>query len=165
MASKDGRVWEEVPPQLRAKATRFFEEKQRKEQKRVARFGPVRPQMSSIVWEGDRIVAVRNRIYRSSRWKFFSDFLRDYVPEVIGMDWAKAEAAKPEADRHPIIIWRAQAVAYMNALQPPPDGSRAALPSGALAAYNCFAYDLYIVDDNGGLDEELLQRLKIKEQF
>jgi hypothetical protein len=165
MASKDGRVWGEVPPQLRAKATRFFEEKQRKEQERVARFGQVRPQMSSIVWEGDRIVAVRNRIYRSSRWKFFSDFLRDYVPEVLGMDWAKAEAAKPEADRHPIIIWRAQAAAYMNAQPPQPDGSRAALPSGALAAYNCFAYDLYIVDDNGGLDEELLQRLKIKEQF
>src|SRR5258707_14963954 len=58
MASKDGRVWGEVPPQLRAKARRFFEEKQRKEQERVARFGQVRPQMSSIVWEGDRIVAV-----------------------------------------------------------------------------------------------------------
>jgi hypothetical protein len=53
----------------------------------------------------------------------------------------------------------------MNAQPPHPDGSRAALPSGALAAYNCFAYDLYIVDDNGGLDQELLHRLKIGDQF
>jgi hypothetical protein len=43
--------------------------------------------------------------------------------------------------------------------------SRAALPCGALAAYTCFAYDLYVVDDNGGLDNELLQRLKNREMF
>jgi hypothetical protein len=141
---------------------RLFEEKQRKEQERVARFGQVRPQISNVVRQGERIVAVRNRIYRSARWNFFSDFLRDYVPEVLGVDWCNAEAAKPEADRHPIITWRPQAATYMNAQ---PDGSRAALPSGAVGAYNCFAYDLYIVDDNGGLDEELLQRLKLRDQF
>ncbi len=53
----------------------------------------------------------------------------------------------------------------MNAQPAQPDGSRVALPSGALAAYNCFAYDLYVVDDNGGLDDELLQRLKNREEF
>jgi hypothetical protein len=165
MASKDGRVWKEAPQELRAKAMELFEEKQRKEQERVARFGRVRPQISNVVWEGDRIVAVRNRIYRSDRWKFFPDFLRDYVPEVLGIDWCKAEAAKPEAKRHPIVTLRAQAAAYMNAQPPQPDGSRAALPCGAVGAYNCFAYDLYIVDDNGGLDEELLQRLKERDLF
>jgi hypothetical protein len=165
MASKDGRVWKEAPPELRAKAMRVFEEKQCKEQKRVARFGQVRPQISTVVWQGQRIVAVRNRIYRSDRWKFFPDFLRDYVPEVLGIDWCKAEAAKPEAERHPIITWRAQGAAYMNAQPPQPDGSRAALSCGALAAYNCFAYDLYVVDDNGGLDKELLQRLKNRDLF
>jgi hypothetical protein len=35
MASKDGRVWNEAPPELRAKAIRLFGEKQRKEQERV----------------------------------------------------------------------------------------------------------------------------------
>ncbi len=165
MASKDGRVWKDAPPELRAKAIRMFDEEQRKEQDRVSRFGQVRPQQSNIVWKGDRIVAVRNRIYRSARWKFFPDFLRDYVPGVLGANWWGAEAAKPEADRHPIVNWRALGAAYMNAQPPQPDGSRAAVPSGALAAYNCFAYDLYIVDDNGGLDAELLHRLKIRDQF
>src|ERR1035438_1726140 len=46
MASKDGMVWKEAPPELREKATKVFEEKQRKEQERVARFGQIRPQMS-----------------------------------------------------------------------------------------------------------------------
>jgi hypothetical protein len=111
------------------------------------------------------MMTVLNRIYYSDRWRFFSDFLRDYVPEILGIDYCKAEAAKAEAERHPIITWRAQGAAYMNAQPAQPDGSQVAFPCGALAAYNCFAYDLYVVDDNGGLDEELLQRLKNRVLF
>jgi hypothetical protein len=164
MASKDGKVWKEAPPALSAKAMKVFEEKQRKEQERVARFGQIRPQMS-VVHQGQRLVVVRNRVYHSSKWKFFLDFLRDYAPQVLGLEWCKAEAAKPEAKRHPIITWRAEGTAYMNAQPAQPDGSRVALPCGAFAAYNCFAYDLYVVDDNGGLDDEFLQRLKNRKLF
>jgi hypothetical protein len=165
MASKDGMVWKEAPPDLHAKAAGVFEENQRKEHGRTARFGQIRPQISTV-WQGRRMVAVRNRIYHSNKWKFFPDFLRDYVPEVLGLDWCKAEAAKPETERHPIITWRVQGAEFMNAQPTQPDGSRAvASPSGAWAAYNCFAYDLYVVDDNGGLDDVLLQRLKNREQF
>jgi hypothetical protein len=55
MASKDGKVWKEAPPKLREKAMRVFEEKQRKEQERVARFGRIRPQIS-VVHQGQRMV-------------------------------------------------------------------------------------------------------------
>lgn len=164
MASKDGMVWKEATPELREKAMKVFEEKQRKEQERVARFGQIRPQIS-VVHQGQRMVTVRNRIYYSDKWKFFPDFLRDYVPQVLGVEWCKAEASRPEAERHPIITWRAQGAAYTNAQPAQPDGSRVALPCGALAAYTCFAYDLYVVDDNGGLDDEFLQRLKNRELF
>lgn len=166
MASKDGMVWKEAPPQLSEKAMRVFEEKQRKEQERVARFGQISPQIS-LVWHGQRWVAVRNRIFykESEKWKYFPDFLRDYVPEVLGLEWCKAEAAKPAAERHPIITWRAQGQAYMNAQPAQPDGSRIALPSGELAAYTNFAYDLYVVDHNGDLDADLLQRLKNPAEF
>jgi hypothetical protein len=164
MVSKDGREWKEAPPELRAKAMGVFEEKRRLEQERVARFGQIRPQISTV-WQGQRMVAVRNRFYRSDKWKFCSDFLRDYVPEVLGIDWCKAEAAKPEAECHPVITWRAEGARYLNAQPAQPDGSRVALPCGALAAYTCFAYDLYVVDDNGGLDDELLQRLKNRDMF
>jgi hypothetical protein len=164
MASKDGTVWKEATPELREKAMKVFEEKQRKERERVARFGQIRPQMS-VVHQGQRLVVVRNRFYHSDKWKFFPDFLRDYVPQALGLEWCKAEAAKPEAERHPIITWRAVGAAHMNAQPAQPDGSRVALPCGAFAAYNCFAYDLYVVDDNGGLDDEFLQRLKNRELF
>lgn len=166
MASKDGKVWRAAPPKLHDKAMRLFQEKQRKEQERLARFGKIRPQIS-MVWQGQRWVAVRNKLFykEADKWKYFPDFLRDYVPEVFGLEWCKSEAAKPEAQRHPIIAWRAQGHAYMNAQPAQPDGSRVALPSGALAAYTNFAYDLYVVHDNGGLDEDLLERLKNPAQF
>jgi hypothetical protein len=164
MASKDGIEWKEATPELREKAMKVFEEKRRKEQERVAHFGLIRPQIS-VVHQDQRMVTVRKRIYYSDKWKFFPDFLRDYVPQVLGLEWCKAEASKPEEERHPIITWRAQGAAYMNAQPAQPDGSRVALPCGALAAYTCFAYDLYVVDDNGGLDDEFLQRLKNRELF
>lgn len=149
----------QAPAEVRAKAVRFFEEQQRKERDRVIRFGQVRPQIS-MRFKGQRVVAVGSKIYHSDKWKFFADFLRDYVPEVFGIEWCRAEAAKPEAERHPVITWRALGARHMNALPPQPDGSRFGLPSGAAAAFRCFAYDLYVVDNNGGLDPTLLERLK-----
>jgi len=164
MASKDGHSWGEVPPGLREKAAALFEETRHKEQERVRRFGHVRPQISIAAF-GQRTVAVGGRIYGSDKWKFFSDFLRDYVVEILGVEWCKAEAATSEEERHPVITWLAQSSRYMNAQPAQPDGSRVGLLTGALAAFNCFAYDLYIVDDNGGIDEEWLQRLKNREMF
>lgn len=164
MASKDGRNWRQPPPGLAAKAMRMFDESQRKEQERIGRFGLVRPQISTVAF-GQRVVAVGSRLYRSEKWKFFSDFLRDYAVQVLGIEWCKEQASKPESQRHPIITWRTEAAEYMNEQPEPADGSRLALPTGALAAFNCFAYDLYIVDDNGGLDAEWLQRLKNVELF
>lgn len=166
MASKDGSVWKDAPPELSEKARKIFEEKQRKEQERIARFGHIRPQIS-MVWQGHRWVTVRNKIFYKEvdKWKYFPDFLRDYVREVLGLEWCKAEAANPEAERHPIITWRAEGAAHMNAQPAQPDGSRVALPCGALAAYTCLAYDLYVVADNGGLDDEFLQRLKNRDLF
>jgi len=126
----------EAPPELQAKAIRAFQEQARKERERIAQFGQIRPQISTMAF-GERHVAVRNRIYHSHKWKFFPDFLRDYLPQVFGLEWCKAEAAKAEAERHPIITWRALGAAYMNSQPAQPDGTRVALPSGALAAFTC----------------------------
>ncbi len=67
---------------------KVFEEKQRKEQERVARFGQIRPQMS-VVHQGQRLVVVRNRFYHSDKWKFFPDFLRDTCLRFLASNGAK----------------------------------------------------------------------------
>jgi hypothetical protein len=152
------------PPQaVLLKAAKQFQERQRKEHEYKKRFGQVQPQISMPAF-GKRMVAVKNRIYQGD-WKVFTDFLRDYVGIVFGNDWWKGEGAKPLAERHPVTQWLTQGMAYLKAQPKQPDGSRVAPLIGALAAYTCFAYDLYIVDNNGELDDVLVKRLKNPEHF
>ncbi|HLJ27485.1 MAG TPA: hypothetical protein VKY85_12300 [Candidatus Angelobacter sp.] len=153
-----------VPEEVRQEAMRRFAEHQRQEQQRVARFGEIRPQIS-MEHQGHRFVAVGGRLHWSKNWKFFPDFLNDYVPTTFGKDWFEVEVAKPENERHPVMQWRTGAYTYMNAQLPKPDGSYEAAPNGFMAAYLYFAYDLYCVADNGGLDDLLLQRLKNRNMF
>ena len=76
-----------------ARRQRRFSKKSSAKQERVRRFGHVRPQISTVAF-GQRIVAVRGRLYSSDKWKFFSDFLRDYVVEILGVEWCKAGSRK-----------------------------------------------------------------------
>jgi len=153
-----------VPPEVILEVRRRFSEHDRQEKERLARFGEIRPQIS-MEHQGHRFVVVGGQLHWSKDWKFFPDLLRDYVPGVFSKDWGDAELAKPEAERHPVVQWRTGALRYMNAQQPQPDGTFVAAPNGFMAAYLYFAYDLYCVADNGGLDDLLLQRLKNREHF
>ena len=42
-------------------------------------------------------------MHYSKDWKFFPDFLRDYVPTVFGKEWGEAELAQLEPERHQIV--------------------------------------------------------------
>ena len=154
----------QAPRGLVEKAKQVFAQKEKEERERLERYGQIRPQMSVEAF-GKRMVVVREKIYSSDKWKYFSDFLRDYVPGIFGPEWVKAEMAKPEAERHPVVQWITEGNRYMSAQPVQPDGSRKAAPSGALAAFMAFSYDMYVVADNAGLDEAVLHRLKNRGQF
>jgi len=134
------------------------------EEKRVATFGEIRP-IIHVDYAGYRMVAVRNRLYYSKKWKFFTDFLLEYGITRFGCDWFEAQKITAPGGQHPAWIWRKQAYEFMGKQQPLEVGVFAAVPNGPLAACNNFYYDLYTVDDNGGLDDDLLERLKDREQF
>lgn len=153
-----------IPEEVRLEAMRRFSEHQRQEQERLARFGEIRPQIA-MEFQGHRFVAVGGRMHWGKNWKFFPDFLNDYVPMTFGKEWFEAEVAKPENERHPVMQWRVGAYNYMNAQQPQADGTYIAAPNGFMAAYLYFAYDMYTVAHNGGLDDHLLQRLKNRDMF
>jgi hypothetical protein len=140
------------------------EEERAPSQEDASRFGAIRPQVSAH-WSGQRWLAVGGTLFYSDKWKFFPDFLRDYVPAVFGKAWWEEQQAKRDEERHPVFQWRADAVRYMNEQPALKDDVYRAKPNGSLGAYMTFAYDLYVVADNGGLDEELLRRLKISDQF
>ena len=91
-----------------------FHRQQMEDAQRMATFGEVRPQISTI-FQGHRFVAVGNRVYYNKNWKFFPDFLLNYVPSVFGKEWGEKELAKPEGQRHPLVQWRVEAIKYMTA--------------------------------------------------
>jgi hypothetical protein len=59
----------------------------------------------SIDFNGRRLVAVKNRLLHSKRWRTFQDFLLDYIKIAIGPEWGNSEIAKPFEERHPILAW------------------------------------------------------------
>jgi hypothetical protein len=141
-----------------------LEEITREDEMRTSLYGSIRPQVS-MEFQGNRFVAVGGMLHYSKDWHFFTDFLRDYVPAVFGGDWWTAELEKKEHDRHVVVQWRTEGIRYMNAQPSQPDGTCCAVPNGFLGAYLTFAYDLYTLEHNGGLDQEVLRRLKIADQF
>lgn len=151
------------PPPIPQHILEQFEQNRRREEARIQQFGQVREPVHIPNFSGYRIVAVRNRVYRSKNWKYFSDFLFEYGNTRFGKEWLEAQGAAPTAEQHPLYAWRREAYEYTRTQTRLPGG---ALPlNGALAACNNFYYDLYTVDNNGILSEDLLTRLKHRDQF
>src|SRR6266478_8485741 len=92
------------PPGVYEKARKLFQQKAREERERVAEYGEVRAPITLEAFD-KRLVAVGGTIYGDAKWKYFSDFLRDYVPAVFGDEWVKSENAAPEAKRHLVTQW------------------------------------------------------------
>jgi hypothetical protein len=133
----------------------------------IARFGHVRLCMSAD-FRGRKFVVAGRRLYWSDDkrpWKYVPDFLRDYIPSVFGKEWGESELAKPEAERHPLVQWRVETLRFMGQQPPLPNGDYQAAPSGPMAAYMSFAFNLFAIEDNSRLDTFLLDRLKNKDQF
>src|SRR5205807_5047702 len=155
----------EVPPEVPAELIRKYKEFQIRKRDSISKFGHVRPEITAD-FKGHKFVAVGRKLYYDKRWKFFADFLIDYVPYVFGREWFDREIAKPLEERHPVMQWRVNGIKYMRKHQRTSGGGvNRILPSGFLAAYLTFAYDVYVVEHNARLDERLLERLKHPEQF
>jgi hypothetical protein len=65
----------------------------------------------------------------------------------------------------PLLTWHDHIVGLSNILPREPDGLIAAEPDGLMSAYLLLAYDLYVLRDNGKLQDEVVQRLRHRDQF
>lgn len=154
-----------VPPiEIRAAMLEDLYKVSHEQQLRMAQFGQVKPEIA-IKYSGYQFVAVGKRLLYAKEWKSFADFLIGYVPEVFDKKWWAAEIVKPQAERNQVCEWREAMRRYAKTQQPLPDGTYRIAHSGFSAAYLTFAYDLYVVEHNGRLDETLVGRLKNKDQF
>jgi SEC-C motif len=115
----------------------------------------------STDWNSHKVVAVRDRLMWSDKWKTFPDFLADYMKNVLGADWGNAEIAKPFEERHPIMQWHDGYCHYQQTLAPGNPGEVfTGEMNGVAACYLGLAYSLYLIEHNAELQGRLVARLK-----
>ncbi|WP_442572731.1 hypothetical protein [Glycocaulis sp.] len=122
----------------------MFGELKAKDAQRQKQQGLGKP-IISVEARNHRIVAVGNRIYHSSRWKTFHDFLREYIFILLGPEWVESESKKPPADSHPIIQWYSQAMRDARAMPVGDTGLFTGAMTGAQRAFLNLAYNLYLI--------------------
>lgn len=114
---------------------------------------------------GQRFVAVKNRLLHSQKWRTFHDFLGDYIKMAIGTDWGSYEISKPLEQRHPILVWYNHVCGQQKHFIKDPSKVHSAPMTGAVAAYMRLAYDLYALDHNAELQDKLINRLRDHDNF
>jgi hypothetical protein len=137
--------------------------KEAEQRERVVSFGEIRPIISTEAW-GERIVGVGNRLYKGD-WKYPRNFLDHFLQERFGGDWTNSQNELGPDELHPITRWRTKAFEHLYRQLEGKDPNTSIEPNGFMSAYFGVAYELYVVDDNGTLDDRLLARLKHREQF
>jgi len=135
-----------------------------KQQRHIALYGKINP-IVAIRHKDYQFVGSGSKLFYAKDWKSFADFLIGYVPAIFGKEWWAAEVAKPEGEWNQVYAWRTAMLRHLKTQQPNPDGTYSVTHNGFAAAYLTFAYDLYVVDSNGRLDESLIARLKNRDQF
>ena len=152
------------PPEVIARAVLAMQRKRRAQEEWIAHYGHVRPCIHTDN-RGKKFVAVGKRLLWSDKWKFVPDFLVEYVPSLFGKEWWDAEVAKPEADRHQVFQWRTGCLRHRQTAHFDATGKRVVAADGNSAAYLSLAFNLFAIEDNGGLDDLLLRRLKNHDQL
>jgi hypothetical protein len=126
---------------------------------RVQQQGRGKPLISAQL-NDHRIVAVGNTIYYAKGWLTFVDFLLHYTKRLFGPEWGNAELAKPDAERHPILVWYEALSRWQATISPNADGIHEAPLTGAAYCYLGLAYNLYLIKHNVELQSRMIKRLK-----
>lgn len=132
----------------------------------LRQFGYARAPVSNE-FKGYRFTALGGQlVYQpAEKARYFTDILLTLMQNVFGREWWEAQLTLPREQRHPAFQWRFKAMTFMNKQPKTPEGIYVAKITGPMFAYYTFAYDLFVVLDNGRLDEPLLARLKRTESF
>ncbi|MFI5329553.1 MAG: YecA family protein [Desulfobaccales bacterium] len=136
----------------------------KKEKKQMEEYGDIRPIISTD-FNGQKIVAVGNELFKFDRRKTFQDFLFEYIQNLLGNDWIDSGFKKDISERHTIIQWQQCVSDFQKVNTIIKDEINHASSTGPVAAYLYLAYDLYILRHHSLLQQQLIRRLKDKNQF
>ena len=153
-----------LPPDLLRRAREAFEKQRTNETKRIETFGKIRPIMHAAAF-GDHIVSVGARLYRMPQRSTFTNFLLTYGLSMLGDEWCETQSHLSDEEQHPLAALHCRANEFLCRQPVQPEGYVTVVPNGPLAFCKRFYYDLYIVDNNNELRDDLLHRLRHKEHF
>lgn len=149
-----------IPPEV----IKIFEERKQQEDMRIMQYGEVRPIIHAD-YNGYKFVAVGNELHYSKNIKTFPDFLIRYTSTVLGPDWCNDEIKKPWDEKHQILKWYDGMCHFQQKQIKQENGLYCAIPNGDFAALIHLAYDLYVLKHHSLLQNRIINRLKIKDQF
>ena len=104
-------------------------------------------------------------MFHSPSWKTFVDFLLEYLPAMMGVDWMTAESKRPEEQRHPLLQLHWDFCEASQAASRGPDGLLGGIASGPVAAYVNLAYDLYLLEHHQALQVLVVERMRDPNHF
>ncbi len=119
-------------------------------------------------WErrGIRYVRVNDKVYNSTTWRTFEDFLFDYIKTLMSPEWATPQFAKPVDSRHPLLQWYDRLCAFQKQESEKAAGGIYISPAtGAVQAFLNVAYNLYLCAHNNVLPENMLVRMRNEKEF
>lgn len=116
------------------------------------------------IHQGKRFRSVYSRIFYRKPEETFHEFIIFVFKMTMGQDWADAEEAKPDGERHFIAECYLK---YLDCLRENKDdeefkrtGRYSAIPDGYTQWLLCLAFDLYCLQHTKQLPQNLLDRLK-----
>lgn len=134
-----------------------------KEHQRKQQQGLGRPIIAAD-FQGHKLIAVGSQLHYSKDYKTFHDFLGPYIRGLFGEEWWKGELEKALEDRHPILqwheIWMQGRAKYSQRV----GEIYSAHLNGAGQSFYRLAYNLYLIQHNVAVQQELIRRLKLADR-
>lgn len=139
-----------------------FQKNQIKRKKWIDDYGNVK-NIISAVHKNYRIVAAGSKLFSIRNDDTFLDFLIEYLQQIISKSWFRNE--RERGSGHPLMTWSDSLNSALANLDTGDSEFFNFVPSNKIAAYMNLAYDLFIIDHNHRLQQDIIKRLKISEQF
>jgi hypothetical protein len=150
-----------TPPDVAA----AYAEMSKYEKTRFQRFGHARLPQVRTDSAGRTRVAVGDREFIGDHWRGVGDFLIPFVRKKLGSEWFDDQRRRPPEHQHIVMRWDAELRRLRDATPSEIGGGKNVRITASVFAYFMFAWDLVLIEENGGLPSSLLDRLRDRKRF
>lgn len=119
----------------------------------------------NIVWNGQRLVSSFNELLAIEPTATYHEFLEAYIQQLLGERWWEDQASRPRSQRHQLVYWQSETARFRRRLSKGTQRPVAVPMPGSTAHYLRLAYNLHQIRHLGLLQNSLLKRLRVPEQF